>query len=94
MEIGIMEFIHSNVFGPILVPSLGGSMYYVSLIHYFSSNTWLSFLEHKYEFFSKFKEFKLVQNQIYKKIKVIIIDNGGELCGKEFENFSKKCGIS
>jgi hypothetical protein len=29
---GILELVHSDVFGPISVPSLGGSMYYVSFI--------------------------------------------------------------
>jgi hypothetical protein len=31
-ENGILELVHSDVFGPIRVPSLGGSMYYVSFI--------------------------------------------------------------
>ena len=35
-----------------------------------------------------------MQNQIEKKIKVLRIDNGGEFCSKEFEEFSKKCGIA
>ena len=26
-----MELIHNDVFGPVLVPSLGGSLYYVTL---------------------------------------------------------------
>ena len=40
--------------------------------------------------FSKFKEFKaLLENQIEKKIKVLRTDNGGELCGKEFDQFCK-----
>jgi 5'-3' exoribonuclease 2 len=33
---GIMELIHSDMFGHVLVPSLGGSLYYVSFIDYFS----------------------------------------------------------
>ena len=37
-ENGILELVHCDVFGPILAPSLGGSMYYVSLIDYFSKN--------------------------------------------------------
>jgi hypothetical protein len=46
-------------------------------------------------FLSKFKEFKsLVENQTDKKIKVLRTDNGGELCGKDFEQFCKQCGIA
>eukprot|EP00253_Pinus_taeda_P003541 PITA_03541 len=58
-------------------------------------NTWIYFLKKKSEVFDRFKEFKaLVKNQIEKKIKVMRIDNGGEFCSKEFEEFCKKCGIA
>jgi transposase InsO family protein len=93
-EKGILELIHSDVFGSVLVPSLGKSMYYVSFIDYFSGNKWIYFLRKKSEVFDKFKEFKaLVENQIEKKIKVLRTDNGGELYRNEFEEFCKKCGI-
>ena len=86
---------HSDVFGPVKVPSQGNSMYYVSFIDDFSRNTWIYFLKKKSEVFDRFKEFKaLVENQIEKKIKVLRIDNGGEFCSKEFEEFYKKCGIA
>jgi len=55
---GILELIHSDVFGPVPVPSLGGSMSYVSFIDDFSRKTWLYFLKKKSEVFGKFKEFK------------------------------------
>jgi len=35
-----------------------------------------------------------VENETKKKIKVLRIDNGGEFCKKEFEEFCKKCGIA
>ena len=91
---GILELIHSDVFGPVPVPSLGKSVYYVSFIDDFSRNIWIYFLRKKSEVFAKFKEFKaLVENQSEKKIKVLRTDNGGEFCGNEFEDFCKKCGI-
>eukprot|EP00253_Pinus_taeda_P005617 PITA_05617 len=66
----ILELMHSDVFGPVKVPSLGKSMYYVSFIDDFSRNTWIYFFKKKYEVFNRFKEFKaLVENQIEKKIK-------------------------
>ena len=43
----ILELIHSDVFGHVHVPSLGGYMYYVSFIDDFSRNTWLYFLKKK-----------------------------------------------
>jgi hypothetical protein len=51
----ILELIHSDVFGPMHVPSLGKSVYYVSLIDDFPRNTWIYFLRKKYEVFNKFK---------------------------------------
>ena len=85
----------SDVFGPMKVPSLGKSVYYVSFIDDFSRNTWIYFLKKKSEVFDRFKEFKaLVENQTEKKIKVLRTDNGGEFCSKEFEEFYKKCGIA
>eukprot|EP00253_Pinus_taeda_P034563 PITA_34563 len=91
----ILELVHSDVFGPVKVPSLSKSVYYVSFIDDFSRNTWMCFLKKKSEVFDKFKEFKaLVENQIEKKLKVLRKDNGGEFCSKEFEEFYKKCGIA
>ena len=54
----ILEFVHSDVFGSMKVPSLGKFVYYVSFIDDFSRNTWIYFLKNKYEVFGKFKEFK------------------------------------
>eukprot|EP00253_Pinus_taeda_P006511 PITA_06511 len=91
----ILELVHSDVFGPVKVPSLGKSVYYVSFIGDFSRNTWIYFLKKKSEVFDRFKEFKaLVENQTEKKIKVLRTDNGGEFCSKEFEELCKKCGIA
>ena len=48
------------------------------------------FLRNKSYVFEIFKKFKsLVENQIKKNIKVLMNDNGGELCGKEFDQFYK-----
>jgi hypothetical protein len=62
-EKGILELVHSDVFGLVSMPSLGGSLYYVSFIDDFSRKTWIYFLRKKSEVFEKFKEFKsLVEN--------------------------------
>jgi hypothetical protein len=67
--------IHSDVSGPMPIPSLGKYMYYVSFIDNFSMNTWICFLQKKSKVFDKFKEFRaLVENQIEKKIKVFVED--------------------
>ena len=92
---GIVQLVHSDVFGPVLVPSLGKYVCYVSFIYDFSRNTWIYFLRKKYEVFDRFKEFKaLVENQTKKTIKVLRKDNGREFRGNKFEAFCKKCGIT
>ena len=91
---GILQLVHSDVFRPVSVPSLGKYVYYVSFLDEFSRNTWICFLRNKYEVFDMFKEFKaLFENQTKKRIKVLMIDNGREFCGNEFEKFCKKCSI-
>ena len=91
---GILQLVHSDVFGPVSVPSLGKSIYHVSFIDDFSRKTWIYFLRKKFEVFDRFKEFKaLVENQTEKIIKVMRTDNGEEFYGNEFEEFCKKCGI-
>jgi hypothetical protein len=81
----ILQLVHSDVFGPVSVPSLGKSMYYVSFIDDFSRKTWIYFFRKKFEVFDRFKEFKaLVENQTEKRIKVMRTDNGGEFCRNEF----------
>ena len=52
-------------------------------------------MKKKLEVFERFLEFKsLVENQIDRKIKVLRNDNGGELCGKEFDQYCKQHGIA
>ena len=95
MEKEILELIHNDVFGPIPILSLGGSLYYVNFMGDSSRNAWLYFLKKKSEVFSKFKEYKpLVEKQTREKIKVLRTDNRGEFCEKEFEQFCKECGIA
>ena len=51
----ILELFHNDVFGPMSVPSLGKSVYFVSFIDDFLRNTWIYFLRKKYKFFDRFK---------------------------------------
>jgi hypothetical protein len=46
-ENGILELVHSDVFGSITIPSLGESLYYVSFIDGFSRKTWIYLLRNK-----------------------------------------------
>ena len=51
----ILELVHSDVFGPVKVPSLSKFVYYVSFIDDFSRNAWIYFLKNKSEVFDRFK---------------------------------------
>jgi transposase InsO family protein len=74
--------------------SISGYVYYVSFIDDYSRKTWVYFLKSKDEVFSKFKEFKvLIENLSERKIKILKSDNGGEYTSKEFANFCKDAGI-
>lgn len=43
----VLEFVHSNLFGPMSVPSMGGFLYYVVFVDDFSRKTWIYFLKCK-----------------------------------------------
>ena len=47
----ILELVHGDVFGLVLVLSLGNSVYYFSFIDAFSKNTQIYFLRNKFEVF-------------------------------------------
>ena len=84
---GILQLVHSDVFGPVSVPSLGKFVYYVSFIDDFSMNTWIYFFRKISEVFDRCKEFKvLVENQIEKRIKVLRTDNGEGFTGMNLNN--------
>jgi hypothetical protein len=90
----ILDIVHLNICGSMLVASISGSMYYVSFINDFIHKTWIYFLKNKDEVFNRFQEFKaLVENQTGKKIKFLRSNNGGEYTCKKSDNFGKKEGI-
>jgi hypothetical protein len=91
---GILDLIHLDVSGPMLVKSIGGSLYYVTFIDNFSGKTWMYLIKMKDEVFGKFQEFKAeVENLTNKKIKMLRYDNGGEYTSKELVAFCKESRI-
>jgi hypothetical protein len=90
----ILDLIHSNVCGPMIVASLNGYLYFVLFIDDHSQKTWIYFLKNKDGFLVKFQEFKArVENLTGRKIKVLRSDNGGEYTSKDFSNFCIEAGI-
>ena len=89
-----LEMVHADLCGPMEVPSIGGSKYFLLFEDDYSRMCFVYFLKHKSEAIEHFKEFKeMVEKQTGSRIKGLRSDNGGEFCGKEFEGFLKKHGI-
>ena len=91
----ILEYIHSDLWGPSQVLSLGGNMFFMSVIDEFSRRVWVYILRTKDQVFGKFKDWKaLVENQTGKKVKKLRTDNGLEYCNKMFDDFCASEGIA
>jgi transposase InsO family protein len=89
-----LELVHTDVWGPSPVSSLGGSKYYVTFIDDFSRKVWVYFLKHKSDVFSIFKRWKTeVETETGLKIKCLRSDNGGEYDSAEFKKFCAYKGI-
>ncbi|KAI3767934.1 hypothetical protein L2E82_18363 [Cichorium intybus] len=89
-----LELVHSDVYGPTSVSSVGGSRYYVTFIDDCTRKVWVYFLKHKSEVFSTFKKWKAtVENETDLKIKCFRSDNGGEYSSKEFVDYCANQGI-
>ena len=54
----ILDYVHTDVWGPVQTASLGGSVYFVSFIDDYSQKVWVYFIRHKSETFDKFKLWK------------------------------------
>ena len=92
--IGVLDYVHSDLWGPAKVESLGGARYFMSIIDDFSRRVWVFILKNKSEAFSRFKEWKkLVETQTGKVVKKLRTDNGLEFCSGEFNQFCKSNGI-
>ena len=57
---GTLELIQNDVFGPMPIPSLGKSMYYVSFIDDFSMNTWIYFIKRNMRYSKNSKSSRLL----------------------------------
>lgn len=75
----MLGLIHSNIYGSMSTRTLNGAEYFITFIDDHFRKTWIYLLKTKDEVFDHLIEFKdLVENDIGKKIKVFLLDNGGE----------------
>ena len=90
----LIELVHSDVCGPIEVPSLGGSRYFITFKDDCSS--WLVAypMRRKSESFSKYKNYKaMAERQTGRKLKVLRTDRGGEYLSNEFRDELEESGV-
>ena len=74
---GILDCIHTDVWGPTKTASLGGKHYFVTFVDDFFRRVWVYTMKSKDEVFETFLVWKkMVENQIGRKIKVLRSDNG------------------
>ena len=92
---GILDYIHTDVWGPTKTASLGGKHYFVTFADDFSRRVWVYTLKSKDEVFETFLVWKkMVEIQTGRKIKVLRSDNGTEYRNDQFSIFCKKESIS
>ena len=90
-----LQYVHSDVCGPIPTQSIAGNKYFVTFIDDYSRFCKVYLMKHKSEVFNKFKEFELIaSNECGCSIGTLRTDNGGEYLSKEFESYLKSKGIN
>ena len=91
---GILDYVHSDVWGPSKTPSLGGKHYFVTFVDDFSRRVWGYTMKSKDEVLGIFLKWKtMVENQTGRKIKCIRTDNGGEYKNDHFNKVCENDGI-
>ena len=91
----LLELVHSDLAGPMPVPSWSGSRYIFSIIDDFSRKIFIYFIKSKSETLQCFKDFAVwAENQTGRRIKTIRTDQGTEYVNHEFDSFLKSKGIS
>eukprot|EP00253_Pinus_taeda_P021000 PITA_21000 len=90
----VLDYIHSDLWGPSPVMSYGGALYFLTFIDDYSRKVWIYMLKRKADVLNVFKQFKvMVEKRTGKSIKYLRTDNGGEFTSGEFEQYCKDEGI-
>ena len=89
-----LELVHSDLCGPMQVPSHGGARYYVEFIDDYSRKSWIFPLREKSQTLKTFVDFRRqVEKETGLPIKVLRSDNGGEYTSHAFRTYLKENGI-
>ena len=91
---GVLDYVHSDVWGPSPTVSYGGAKYYVLFVDDFSRKVWVYVLKRKADVLNTFKQFKvMIEKRTNRTIKCLRTDNGSEFTSSEFEKYCKGEGI-
>ena len=88
----IFDLIHSDIWGPSSVSSIGGSRYFVVFVDDYSS--WIFNMKHHSELLQVYSNFaKMVKTQFSKRIKIFRSDNALEYTQYAFQAVLHSYGI-
>ncbi|KAL0288219.1 UNVERIFIED_CONTAM: Retrovirus-related Pol polyprotein from transposon TNT 1-94 [Sesamum radiatum] len=91
---GLLDLVHTDVCGPLSIPTRGGFSYFITFSDDHSRYGYVYLMRYKSEAFGRFKEYRLeVENQTNRKIKALRSDRGGEYLSGEFIDYLKENGI-
>uniref|UniRef100_A0A5B7BZJ7 Putative copia LTR rider n=1 Tax=Davidia involucrata TaxID=16924 RepID=A0A5B7BZJ7_DAVIN len=91
---GILDYVHTDVWGPTKVASLGGKHWFVTFIDDFSRRVWVYTMRHKHEVLDIFLNWKkMIETQTGRKIRRLRSDNGGEYKSDPFFDICRDEGI-
>ncbi|KAL0405828.1 UNVERIFIED_CONTAM: hypothetical protein Slati_3896700 [Sesamum latifolium] len=91
---GLLDLVHTDVCGPLSIPTRGGFSYFITITDDHSRYGYVYLMKYKFEAFERFKEYRLeVENQTNRKIKALRSDRGGEYLSGEFIDYLKENGI-
>jgi transposase InsO family protein len=90
----VAELIHSDVWGPVNIPSSTGDSYFVVFTDDYTRYSAVYLMRNKSEVFTRFKHFlPWIQTQSGGHVKRLRTDNGGEYISREFINYLADHGI-
>lgn len=91
---GVLDLVHTDVCGPVEVPSVSGYRYFMTIIDDYSRFCVLYLLKRKSEVAEKIVEYvALVKTLFGRKPKAVRSDQGGEYVGNKLRAFYRREGI-
>ncbi|KAL0437758.1 UNVERIFIED_CONTAM: Transposon Ty2-GR1 Gag-Pol polyprotein [Sesamum radiatum] len=88
---GLLDLVHTDVYGPLSIPARGGFSYFITFTDDHSRYGYVYLMRYKSKAFGRFKEYRLeVENQTNRKIKALRSDRGSEYLSGEFIDYLKE----